>query len=369
MDRAAWQRLGVTSAGTFGAVVIAFVLGGLLLQITGHNPFTIYGQMFDYGTNAPQLLDAAKRAGPLILSGCAVAIGFKMNLFNIGVEGQYRVALLAAAVIGAAVTLPGPLQILLIFVVAMAAGAGWAWIAAVLKVRRGVNEVISTIMMNAIAIGLTAWLYNTFFRFEKIDASTGRISLDVKTKPIPQSGWLSNFLTSGSGALSWYFVIALVVALAVWAMMFRTTFGFQLRSSGLNPVAAQTAGIDSRKMIVRSMLISGALAGMVGLQALMVDEHSFRPGLATGLGFTGIAVALLGRNHPGGIVVAALLFGFLQASSGILQIQDVPKAIVDIIQGIVVLSVVIVNELVGRWLDKRTARGTSEALRSGEVLV
>ncbi len=369
MDRAAWNRLGITAAGTVGAVILAFVLGGLLLLFTGHNPLTIYGQMFDYGTNTPQLLDAAKRAGPLILSGCAVAIGFKMNLFNIGVEGQYRVALLAAAVIGSAVALPGVLQIPLIFVVAMAAGAGWAWIAAVLKVRRGVNEVISTIMMNAIAIGLTAFLYNTFYRFQKIDASTGRASLDVKTKPIPHSGWLVNIISSGGGALSWYFVIALVVAVLVWTMMFRTTFGFQLRSSGLNPVAAQTAGIDSKKMIVRSMLISGALAGLVGLQALLVDEHSFRPGLATGLGFTGIAVALLGRNHPGGIVIAALLFGFLQASSGILQIQDVPKSIVDIIQGIVVLSVVIVNELVGRWLDKRTAHGTSKALDSGDVLV
>ena len=369
MDRAGWQRLGFTALSSIVAVIVAFILGGVLLQLTGHNPFTIYGQMFDYGTQSPQLLDAAKRAGPLILSGCAVAIGFKMNLFNIGIEGQYRVAMLAAAVVGSAIVLPGPLQIVLIFAVAMMAGAAWAWIAAVLKVRRGVNEVISTIMLNAVAIGFTAFLYNTWFRFEKIDASTGRTSLDVKTKPIPQNGWLRNFVTSGSAGLSWYFVIALLVAFAVWLLVFRTTFGFQLRSSGLNPVAAQTAGIESRKMIVRSMLISGALAGLVGLQALMVDEHSYRPGLATGLGFTGIAVALLGRNHPGGIVIAALLFGFLQASSGILQIQDVPKSIVDIIQGVVVLSVVIVNEIVGRWLDKRTARGTTKALVSAEVLV
>ena len=367
MDRAAWQRLGYTALSSVVAVAIAFLLGGVLLQLTGHNMFTIYGQMFDYGTQPPQLLDAAKRSGPLILSGCAVAIGFKMNLFNIGVEGQYRVAMLAAAVVGAAVTLPSLIQVLLILVVAMLAGAGWAWIPAVLKVRRGVNEVISTIMLNAIAVGVTAWLYNTYFRNEKVD-STGRASLDVKTKPLPESGWLNNFVTSGNSGLSWYFVIALLVAFLVWLLVFRTTFGYQLRASGLNPVAAQTAGIESSKMIVRSMLISGALAGLVGLQAIMVDEHSYRPGLASGLGFAGIAVALLGRNHPGGIVVAALLFGFLQASSGVLQIQDVPKSIVDIIQGIVVLSVVIVNGSVGRWLDRRTARGTSTAIRSGEVL-
>ena len=170
-----------------------------------------------------------------------------------------------------------------------------------LKVRRGVNEVISTIMLNAIAVGFTAFLYNSFFRFEKVD-STGRASLDVKTKPLPENGWIGSMLSSGNGSLSWYFLLALVVAFLVWLLVFRTTFGFQLRSSGLNPVAAQTAGIDSKKMIVRSMMISGAIAGLVGMQALMVDEHSYRPGLATGLGFTGIAVALLGRNHPAGIV-------------------------------------------------------------------
>jgi ABC-type uncharacterized transport system permease subunit len=367
MDRAGAQRLGYTALSSIGAVAIAFLLGGLLLQLTGHDALSVYGQMFQYGTQPTQLLDAAKRAGPLILSGCAVAIGFKMNLFNIGVEGQYRVAMLAAAVVGSSLILPGPLQILLILLTAMLAGAAWAWIPAVLKVRRGVNEVISTIMLNAIAVGFTAFLYNSYFRFEKVD-STGRTSLDVKTKPLPENGWIGSLVSSENGSLSWYFVLALVVAVLVWLMIFRTTFGFQLRSSGLNPVAAQTAGIDSRKMIVRSMMISGAIAGLVGMQALMVDEHSYRPGLAAGLGFTGIAVALLGRNHPGGIVVAALLFGFLQASSGILQIQDVPNSIVDIIQGIVVLTVVVVNGLVGRWLDRRTARGTSKALDTGKVL-
>ena len=368
MDRAAWQRLGYTALSSVAAVIIAFILGGILLQVTGHNALSVYGQMFEYGTRPQQLLDAAMRAGPLIVSGCAVAIGFKMNLFNIGVEGQMRVAMLAAAVVGAAVSLPAVVHVALIFVVAMIVGGFWAWIPALLQVRRGVNEVISTIMLNAIAVGVTAWLYNTYFRYQKVD-STGRPSLDVKTKPLPESAWLSNFVTSGSAGLSWYFFIALLVALLVWLLVFRSTFGFQLRSSGLNPVAAQTAGIESGKMIVRAMLISGALAGIVGLQAILVDEHSYRPGLAQGLGFAGIAVALLGRNHPGGIVLAALLFGFLQASSGVLQLQDVPKSIVDIITGIVVLTVVIVNGVVGRWLDKRTARGTSTAIRSGEVLV
>ncbi len=368
MDRAARQRLAVTAASTVGAVFLAFVLGGILLWATGHNPFTIYQQMFDYSSKPPQLLDAAKRAGPLILSGCAVAIGFKMNLFNIGVEGQYRVAMLAAAVAGAAVSLPAPLHVLFVLIVAMIAGAAWSGIAAVLKVQRGVNEVISTIMLNAIAIGVTAWLFNSFFRYEKID-STGRVSLDIKTKPLPNSAWLPDLINGSNGKLSWYFVIALLVAVLVWLVVFRSTFGFQLRSSGLNPVAAQTAGIDSSKMVLRAMLISGALAGLVGMQSLMAEEHSYKPGLAAGLGFTGIAVALLGRNHPVGIVLAALLFGFLQASSGTLQLQDVPKSIVDIIQGIVVLTVVIVNESVSRWMNKRTAHGTSKAIHSGEVLV
>ncbi|WP_239020786.1 ABC transporter permease [Nakamurella antarctica] len=368
MDRAALQRFGVIGVGTIGAVLVAFILGGVLLWTTGHNAFEVYRQMFSYGTEPQQLLDAAKRSGPLIMSACAVAVGFKMNLFNIGVEGQFRVALLLAAVAGAAVKLPGPLHVAFIFVVAMAAGAAYAGIAALLKVWRGVNEVIATIMLNAIALGLTGWLFQSFFKSTKLDSS-GRPSLDVRTAVLPESAWLGNVFSGSAGKLSWYFVFALVVAFVVWLVVFRSTFGFQLRSSGLNPVAARTAGIDSKKMVVRAMLFSGALAGLVGMQSLMVDEHSYRPGLGTGLGFVGIAVALLGRNHPGGIVLAGLLFGFLQASSGILQLQEVPKSIVDIIQGIVVLTVVIVNEAVSRWYEKRTQRGTSKALDRGEALV
>lgn len=366
MDKATRQRLGFTAISTVAAVLVAFILGGILLAATGHNPFKVYGQMFSYGTEPPQLLTALHRAGPLIISGCAVAVGFKMNLFNIGVEGQYRVALLAAAIVGAAVDLWWPLQILLVLLVAAVAGASWAGIAAVLKVRRGVNEVISTIMLNAIAIGLTTWLYNSYFRFEKKD-STGRTSLDVKTAPISESSRVNDIVSIPGGHLSWFFVIALLVALGVWLLVFRSTFGFKLRASGLNPVAAQTAGIDSGRMVITAMLLSGGIAGLVGMQALMVDEFSFRPGMAVGLGFAGIAVSLLGRNHPAGIVVAALLFGFLSSSSGILQLQDVPASIVDIIQGIVVITVVIVNEAVGRWLDKRTARVAAKALRTAEV--
>lgn len=365
MDREQMQRMGFIGLSSVGAVLLAFVLGGIMLAATGHNPFDVYGQMFSYGFQTPQLLDMAKRAGPLIISGCAVAIGFKLNLFNIGVEGQYRVAMLAVAAVGGMWVFPWPLGILVLFVVAAVTGAAWAWIPAFLKVKRGVNEVISTIMLNAIAIGLTAWLFK-YVRYERVDSS-GRPILDTKTTPLPESSKIGSIASSGGISLSWYFVIALVIALLVWLLMFRSTFGFQLRASGLNPVAAKTSGIDSGKMVIRAMLLSGGVAGFVGLQAIMVEEGAFRPSLSLGLGFAGIAVALLGRNHPGGIIVAALLFGFLQAASGILQVQGVPRSIVDIIQGLVVLSVVIVNESVGRWLDKRTARSASKQLSKDGV--
>ncbi len=346
------ERSVVTLVSSLAAVALAFAIVGVVLQVTGKDAIGAFQKMFETGVKSDKLLEMLQRATPLILSATAVGIGFKMNLFNIGVEGQYWVAALWAAVAGAAVQLPAVLHVAFILAVAMTAGTIWASIAAVLKVKRGVNEVLSTIMLNYIALSLNQWLFDNFFR----DNSTN--DLNVKTKLLPTTGWMPN-ITKG---LSGMFIVALVVLILYWVLVFKSRFGFRLRASGMNAGAARTSGISSQKMIVVSLLISGAIAGLVGLTAVLSNVHAYGTDVPTGLGFAGIAVVLLGRNHPIGILTAACLFGFLDSTASTLQINGIPNSIVKVIQAITVLSVVIVNEATTQWYNRRTANRTARSL-------
>jgi len=283
-----------------------------------------------------------------------------MGLFNIGVEGQYRMATIMAATIGAAVALPGPLHVLLIIVVAMAVGALWAGIVAVLKVTRGVSEVISSIMLNTIALGLASYLLTGPFRGSPEGASV------VSTAEIPESGRLGGLnavfdvlgLANPPRQLYGFLVVAVVVGVAVWVLLQRTRFGFDLRATGLSPSAASASGVDARRMVVKAMLISGAVAGLIGLPDLLGRTYEYNSDFTSGLGFLGIAVALLGRNHPGGIALAAVLYAFLDRASVPLQAAQLPSSVVTIIQGTLVLAVVVANE-VARRLSRRAAERSS----------
>ncbi|MFM7126619.1 MAG: ABC transporter permease, partial [Actinomycetota bacterium] len=260
------------------------------------------------------------------------------------------------AVLGAAVDLPKPLHILFCLVVAMAAGAAWSGIAGWLKVKRGVNEVISTIMLNFIALAMVAWAFDDFFR---VDSATE--SLLVKTKELPTSAWFPDLVER---RLNGMFIVALLVLAFFYVLVWKTRFGFQLRASGQNAGAARVTGVNPKRMVMISMLLSGAIAGLVGMRALLGDVHAYQNNLAEQQGFNGIAVALLGRNHPLGILFSALLFGFLGEASGKLQLEDIPKEIVTIMTGIIVLAVVIINEAVKRWDDRRIQRKAAAALET-----
>ena len=222
-----------------------------------------------------------------------------MNLFNIGVEGQYRVAVFAAAAFLGQDVLPGVLNIIVAFVLAIVAGAGWAAIAGLLKVTRGVSEVISTIMLNAIAISLTAFL------LRKWGVVAGN---SLQTKTVPKDSWVPGLdIIPGAPNEVWGLaLLALVAGVAYSVVLSRTRFGFDLRATGSSPSAAIASGIDVRRMVVVAMLLSGGVAGLVGLPLLLGDSHYYSTTFQVGLGFSGIAVALLGRNHPVGIAVGAL---------------------------------------------------------------
>jgi simple sugar transport system permease protein len=204
------------------------------------------------------------------------------------------------------------------------------------------------------------WLFDNYMR----DDSDG--GLRVTTTEIAPSGRIPDI---AEGRLNGMWLVALFVVFCYWLIVFRSKFGFRLRSSGLNSTAAQTVGIAANRMIIVAMLLSGAVAGLVAMQSVVGEEYAYGPqATPTGFGFAGIAVALLGRNNPVGIVVAAMLFGFLDSTSAVLQLSGIPNSIVKVIQAVVVLSVVIVNEATSRYMNRRTAEQTAAALRAEKAI-
>jgi len=374
MKNEAIRRIMLALAAPFAAVVFATIASSIFLLIAGSNPFTAYGDMFEYGSRLEIQVDILNRATPLYISGVAAAIGFRMNLFNIGVEGQYRLAAIVAAYVGASVSLPGVLHVGLILIVAMLVGGAYSGVAGVLKVTRGVNEVISTIMLNAIAIsGLIAWLVREWQAGGSVDATATNVG--IGTEPIDESGlipninsWLEIFtrdIEKGK-ELTGIFLVAIAVGILYHILINRTRFGFDLRATGINPFSARVGGVSDKKMVLGAMVLSGVVAGLVGM-AEIAKLGRFNPNFVGGLGFAGIAVALLGRNHPGGIAIGALLFAFLDTASGVLQVTgSASREIVFIMQGIILLAAVIAYEVVQRFRIREEARLAS-ALLEGEA--
>jgi general nucleoside transport system permease protein len=361
------RRIGLALLAPALAITVALVISAIVIALIGENPLDAFRVMTDLGDTPAQQVQSIvvilNRAVPLFLAGLAVSVAFRMGLFNIGVEGQYRLATILAAAVGAAVVLPGPLHLLLVVVVAVAVGALWAGIVGVLKVTRGVSEVISSIMLNFVALGLASYLLTGPLRGSEEGASV------VTTTPIAESGWFPdlNGLLTGLGLaeprsdLYGFLVVAVIVGVLVAVLIKRTRFGFDLRATGMSPSAATASGVDARSMVVKTMLLSGAIAGLVGLPDLLGDTHQFGTEFTAGLGFLGIAVSLLGRNSPLGIAFAALLFAFLDRAALPLQFADIPSSVVTIIQGTIVLAVVIANEIARRLALRSAERAGASA--------
>ncbi|HUP16070.1 MAG TPA: ABC transporter permease [Acidimicrobiia bacterium] len=369
MKIALGRRTFLTLAAPVSALIFAVVMSSIVLVISGSDPVAAYVDMYSHASKLETMVDILNRATPLYIAGVATAIGFRLNLFNIGVEGQYLLAAIVAAHVGAQVALPPFLHVPFILLVAMSVGAVYAGAAGVLKVTRGVNEVISTIMLNAIAIsGLVAYFVRTWQAGGGIVAGSAS---RVGTTPIPASGILPDLnsilelftreIRQGK-VLTGVLVIALIVGVAYHVLINRTRFGFDLRASGINPFAAQVGGVPSKRMVVNAMVISGAVAGLVGMTEIM-HVGFFPANPIRGLGFTGIAAALLGRNHPAGIAIAALIFAFLDISSGVLQFTGAAsREIVVIMQGVIILAAVVAYEVTRRAKEREEARAAAAAL-------
>jgi general nucleoside transport system permease protein len=339
------------------ALLAAFLITSVVLAAAGDPVLDVWSQILSVPERR-NLANIIDNASVLYLSGLAAAIGFRMNLFNIGVDGQYRVAAFTAAVVAGEAWLPGYLNTALAVVCAMAVGALWAGIAGVLRATRGVSEVISTIMLNAIATALVAYL------LRKAAVQTEG-SNAIGTKKIPEGSRIPNIsIGDGPGQEIFGFVfIAVLAGFVYWFVLNKTVFGFDLRATGRSATAATASGIKITRMVVFAMLISGAVAGLVGLPILFGDSYQYGSTFQSGLGFAGIAIALLGRNNPIGVAIGALLFAFLNEQSNPLQILvGVSPDIVAITQGVIVLAVVISYEVVRRTGVRLEQQSVARAL-------
>jgi general nucleoside transport system permease protein len=352
-------------AAPVGALVFAALVCSAILVITGHSPGDVVDSMSASLERPRTSVIALNNATNYYLAAVAVAIGFRMNLFNIGVDGQYRLAaMLSAALAGASFMdgLPSFLRIAMTLIAAMAVGAFWAGIAGFLKVTRGVSEVISTIMLNAIATALVAFLLNP----QRMAVLEGQ---NIHTPAITSGGQVPGIPFPDVASITVYglIVVAALVGALYWFVLSRTRFGFDLKATGLSESAAVASGVSVKRMVFLSMLLSGAVAGLVGMPELLGGAHYYSLNFPPGIGFIGIAVALLGRNHPVGMGFAALLWGVLDASSNGLDVAGIPKEIVAIMQGVIVLSVVIAYELVRRYRVRLEQREVGQALGTTKV--
>ncbi len=349
----------IRTGASLGAIVFSLGLSAIVLLMVDVSPTEAFGEMLRYGARVDSMISIINRAVPLYLSAIAVAVGFQMGLFNIGVEGQYRIATLVAAWFGAQLALPGVLHVLAIMLMAMLVGAAWASIAAVLKAFRGVHEVISTIMLNFISTGLGAWLLAEHFREEvegSLTIATGELAPSARMPSLnPVLTTLGVEVPSGSDLQSFVFV-AILAGVVYYLLVWRSRFGYDLRAFGANPGAAAASGVDLKRMVLLTMAISGGFAGLVMIGPVLGFYGRYTTDIPIGLGFTGIAVALVGRNRPVQMALAALLFAFLNRSAQILDFRGIPKEIEVIISGIIILAVVIANELARRVVQAQEVR-------------
>jgi ABC-type uncharacterized transport system permease subunit len=321
------------------AVFTAMIIGGVVIALAGGNPIFAYVGLFQgaFGS-AKALSETGVWATPYIFAGLAVALAFKGGLFNIGAEGQLAVGAVVSAWIGYAlpgllgISLPAIIHIPLAVGLGALMGALWAAIPGFLKAYTGGHEVINTIMMNYIGLNLVQFLLNGPMKDpdpRNISARTPFIAESARIPPIfPDL------------RIHWGFVLALVVAFIIWWLLWKTTTGFEIRTVGANPDGAKYAGINVKRTLILTMGISGFLAGMAGAIEVTALNYRHELGFSIGYGFDSIAIALLGKTHPLGVVIAAILFGALRNGATRMQFMtQIPVDVISLIQALILLFV------------------------------
>lgn len=321
------------------AIFFGFVVGGIFLWSAGFSPFEAYGKLFSSVFSRPKyLIWSVIYATPLIFTGLSVAFSYKMGVFNIGAEGQFVVGSLAALCVGILVDLPPLFHVILCLLAAFAAGMIWSFLVAVLRVRFGINEVLSFIMFNWIAFYLSNYIVNT----ESIHkVGGGEASKDIRESArilLPQS--VQNILKNDKA--NYGIFLAIIAAVAIWFILTKTTLGYRIQAVGLNPHAARYGGINSDKTMYIAMSLSGALAALGGAVQLMGNSMRISQFAGQeGYGFQGITVALIASSHPIGCIFTGSFYGAMKYGGSKLNLIDAPTEVIDIIMGTIVLFIAI----------------------------
>ncbi|MCT4633200.1 MAG: ABC transporter permease [Firmicutes bacterium] len=340
------------------AIVLSFIIGTFFILWTGNNPLIAYGALFGGSLgDIPKIGQTLLKTTPLIFTGLSVAFAFRTGLFNIGAEGQYVMGALFSVIAGYVFRgMPGFILVPAILISGALGGAIWAFIPGVLKAKMGIHEVIVTIMLNYTALFVSNFFIRTIMN-PKTLMGTEQKAYSVL---IPEHGRLTQlteiFPPFDYSSVNTGIFVAILVAIGVWFILFKTTMGYELRSVGHNPTASEYGGISITKNIILSMVIAGALAGLAG--STIVAGLTYKIDMASasaGYGFTGISVALVGKNHPIGVLASALLFGIMSNGSRSMQIAGIPKEVVGIIQGIIIIFIAgeAILKVLPAWQERR----------------
>ena len=320
------------------AIIIGFLIGAIFLVIAGISPAVAYSKLISSVFSKPKfLMYTLVYSAPIILTGLSVAFSFRTGVFNIGAEGQFVVGSIAATLVGILVKLPAVIHVSLCIIAAMAAGAFWSFLCGLMKVKRGIHEVISFIMFNWIAFYLSNFVVN--LKDVKVEGGEASKNLEDSARILFPTSWIDSIKCPDA---NWGIVIAVITAIVIWVIIEKTTLGYRLKAVGFNKHAADYAGIDANKSILTALCISGALSGLGGAVQIMGQSGRLVQFAGQeGYGFEGISVALIGSSNPIGCIFAGLFYGAMKFGGSKLNMVQVPSQIISIIMGCVIIFIAI----------------------------
>ncbi|WKZ36391.1 MAG: ABC transporter permease [Anaerolineales bacterium] len=357
------QSISDASLVPFLAILTAVVFGGIIIKLAGGDPVMAYKGLIEGSLGSKKALsETTVWATPYIFAGLAVALAFKGGLFNIGAEGQLAVGAVFSALIGYALPewlgfdLPAIIHVPLAVLFGMLMGGVWAGIVGWLKAYTGGHEVINTIMMNYIALNTTSFLLNGIMKDRSPTNVIARTPLIAESARIPP-------IFEGL-RMHWGFILALLVAILIWWLLAKTTLGFQIRTVGLNPDAAKYAGMNVKRIIILTMALSGMLAGLAGSIEVTGLNYRHELGFSIGYGFDAIAIALLGKSHPLGVVLASFLFAAMRNGATRMQfLTQLPVDLISMIQALILLLVA--ADAIVRYIYRIKSKGERVVLTRG----